>query len=141
MVADATIYLKQRKKLLRDDILPDVSERIALSVKSEVEAAIQKKWGEFEKKHPVEAPPVEETDKSAPFNFTGNWRRLIGINQPAQENITTGTQSPALSLNEISMNELVTAAPKDIIITMKVTPEEPVPVPPPPVISHTASFD
>ena len=143
MVADATMYLKQRKKLLRDDILPDVSERIALSVKSEVEAAIQKKWDEFEKKHPAEAPPVEETDKSAPFNFTGNWRRLIGINQSGQESSSVAPQSPVPSLNEVSMNELVNAAPKDIIITMKVTPEEPAPVPPPPppVISHTASFD
>ena len=138
MVADATIYLKQRKKLLRDDILPDVSERIALSVKSEVEAAMQKKWDEFEKKHPAEVPPVDEADKSnAPFNFSGNWRRLIGINQPTQESATQA-QSPASSLNEVSMNELVTAAPKDIIISMKVTPEE---APPKPAISHTASFD
>jgi hypothetical protein len=154
MVADATIYLKQKKKLLRDDILPDVAERISLSVKSEVEAALQKKWDDYEKKHPVEAPPVEEADKAAPFNFSGNWRRLIGINQTEQA-------TPAPSLNEISMNELVTAAPKDIIIfTMKVNQEEPaksgepllkeeesVTEEEPPkqlpsaVISHTASFD
>lgn len=140
MVADATIYLKQRKKLLRDDILPDVSERIALSVKSEVEAAMQKKWDEFEKKHPAEVPPVDEADKStAPFNFSGNWRRLIGINQPAQEPATTGAQSPVPSLNEVSMNELVTAAPKDIVITMTVTPEQPSAQAP--AVSHTASFD
>ena len=140
MVADATIYLKQRKKLLRDDILPDVSERIALSVKSEVEAAMQKKWDEFEKKHPAEVPPVDETDKAAPpFNYSGNWRRLIGINQPAQEPATTGAQSPVPSLNEVSMNELVTAAPKDIVITMTVTPEQaPAQAP---SVSHTASFD
>jgi hypothetical protein len=156
MVAEATMYLKQRKKLLRDDILPDVAERIALSVKSEVEAAIQKKWDDYEKKHPVEAPPTEEADKAAPFNFTGNWRRLIGINQPAQE----PPQSPVPSLNEVSMNELVAAAPKDIIITMKVNQEEEpkaevVPkvveplsaqpltnsASPSPAISHTASFD
>jgi hypothetical protein len=159
MVADATIYLKQKKKLLRDDILPDVAERISLSVKSEVEAALQKKWDDYEKKHPVEAPPVEEADKAAPFNFSGNWRRLIGINQPAQESVATGAQSPVQSLNEISMNELVTAAPKDIIITMKVNQEEPaksaepllkeqegVTEEPPKqlpsaVISHTANFD
>lgn len=156
MVAEATMYLKQRKKLLRDDILPDVAERIALSVKSEVEAAIQKKWDDYEKKHPVEAPPTEEADKAAPFNFTGNWRRLIGINQPAQE----PPQSPVPSLNEVSMNELVAAAPKDIIITMKVNQEEepkaegapkvvePLSAQPltnsaspSPAISHTASFD
>jgi hypothetical protein len=157
MVAEATMYLKQRKKLLRDDILPDVAERISLSVKSEVEAALQKKWDDYEKKHPVEAP-VDETDKAAPpFNYSGNWRRLIGINQPAQETAVAVPQSPVPSLNEVSMNELVTAAPKDIVITMTVTPEEPhtsgepLPKPeesateepprPPPAVSHTASFD
>ena len=154
MVADATIYLKQRKKLLRDDILPDVSERIAQTVKSEVESAIQKKWGDFEKKYPVEPPSMDEADKATSLSFTANWRRLIGMNQPAQE----PPKLSANALNEISMNELVTAAPKDIIITMKVNPEEesnepkieespklvePLAVQPliKTTISHTASFD
>jgi len=143
MVADATIYLKQRKKLLRDDILPDISDKIALNVKTEVEVALQKKWEEFEKKHHVEPPPTEEFDKSTPFNFSGNWRRLIGINQPEQT-ATVTPQSPVAAMNEVSMNEIITStSPKDIVITMKVTPEEPSApqLPSATVVSHTATFD
>jgi len=48
MVADATIYLKQRKKLLRDDILPDLSLRISNSVGAEVDKKIEAKLQDLE---------------------------------------------------------------------------------------------
>ena len=161
MVADATIYLKQRKKLLRDDILPDVSERIALSVKSEIDAMLQKKWDEFEKQHAVEpaAPAPEPT--TAPFNFGANWRRLIGINNADTEANTPPLPADPVAafeghdeiveadheaiMSEVSMNTIMDSGngPKDMVISMKVNNvETPVPVPAEPrPVSHTTSFD
>lgn len=168
MVADATIYLKQRKKLLRDDILPDVSDRIALTVKSELDAALKEKWDEFERRHVIEAPPsVEPAQPAAPFNFTGNWRRLIGINNtdlPGQPDLPGQTDLPLpshnkfmdhdeivevddeVALNEVSMNELhPVSSTGDMIISMKVndviTPRPGSDEIGPSQISHTTHFD
>lgn len=156
MVADATIYLKQRKKLLRDDILPDVSDRIAISVKSELEMALQKKWDEFEKRNVVEVPA--EPEAPAPqFNFTGNWRRLIGAtnadlpppislpNSLMEHDEIVEVDEEAL-LTETSINELVSSSNPDMVISMKVNdvitpkPDEP-PESLTPPISHTTHFD
>ena len=165
MVADATIYLKQRKKLLRDDILPDVSERIAISVKSEIDAMLQKKWDEFERQHMEPAAPPEPS--TAPFNFGGNWRRLIGISNaetgptPAPISVSNPDNSSTAFaehdeiveadheaiMSEVSMNNIVDSGlgPKDIVISMKVNNvETPVPAPAPAEprpVSHTTSFD
>ena len=165
MTADATIYLKQRKKLLRDDIFPDIKERINSNVKEELDVALKKKWDEFEKRHIVEPPPVSEPEPpAAPFNFSGNWRRLIGITnaEVAGTNNSAGAQATnnnaytshddvveadeEAMLNEVTMNELVTSASSnDLVISMKVndvitpTVERPVSLPAP--MSHTTSFD
>ena len=169
MVADATIYLKQRKKLLRDDILPDVSERIALSVKSEIDAMLQKKWDEFERQH-LEQPAPPPEPATAPFNFGTNWRRLIGINNADTENNTAPLHAPRPTpadpvtafeghdefvevdheaiMSEVSMNGIVESrlGPKDIVISMTVNNVDTGPTGPegPPnkaPVSHTTHFD
>jgi hypothetical protein len=72
IVTDATIYLKQRKKLLRDEILPDLSERISKTVDTELEKRIESKWGDLEKK--LLSIKSEQVHNSS---FVANTRRFI----------------------------------------------------------------
>jgi hypothetical protein len=144
MTADATIYLKQRKKLLRDDIFPDIKERISSNVKEELDMALQKKWDDFERRHVVEqvAPISEPEPPAASFNFSGNWRRLIGITNAEvagtnNPNSPIGAQAPnnrgytchddiveadeEAILNDVTMNEMITSTSSaDLVISMKV---------------------
>ena len=82
MAAEATLYLKQRKKLLHDDLFPTISEKIAKSVKSELDTKLQERWMAFEARAEAQAirrevkKPVVAADPPNQ-NFLANWRRFI----------------------------------------------------------------
>ena len=140
MVAEATIYLKQKKKLLRDDILPDITDKITLTVRSELD----KKLEEMEKKRIADAVPSapEPEPPAVAFNYSGNWRRLINV-----------TRADSVRPNPFTEHEDVVEAddeaiftprtPRDMVINMIVEPDSPVAVPeqPQPNVSHTMHFD
>lgn len=150
MVADATIYLKQKKKLLRDDILPDITDKITVTVRSELD----KKLEEMEKKRIADAVPSapEPEPPAVAFNYSGNWRRLINV-----------TRADSVRPNPFTEHEDVVEAddeaiftprtPRDMVINMIVEPDSPVAVPeqpqpepqpqpqPQPNVSHTMHFD
>jgi hypothetical protein len=138
MVADATIYLKQRKKLLRDDILPDISERITLAVQSELD----KKMGDMEKRRNAEAAAaVQEPEPPvSSFHYSGNWRRLIGVGKSdsVRPNMFAEHEE-VVEVDEEVLNEIISTSPKEMIINMKVDEEVQNKVNPP--ISHTMHFD
>ena len=81
MAAEATLYLRQRKKLLHDDLFPTITEKIAKSVKSEIDTKLQERWAAFEAraearavKKEVKKPVVAEPPNPT---FLANWRRFI----------------------------------------------------------------
>ena len=135
MTADAAIYLKQRKKLLRDDIFPDIKDRIALTVKSEVGDMVEKKVEEIEHRKNMAAPVTEPELPAPPFNFSGNWRRLIGVAGDGAPLQQQGV-APSPPLSEVSTNEIVPAAPKDIVISMTVNDV----ITPPPAVGSQLSI-
>jgi hypothetical protein len=145
MVADATIYLKQRKRLLRDDILPDITDKITLTVRSELD----KKFEELEKKRAEEAAAtataaaVEPEPPAAPFNFSGNWRRLIGVTktEPVRPNPFTEHEEVVEADDEAIFNEIVPVTPRDMVINMKVEPDSPVVQEQKQPVSHTMHFN
>ena len=142
MTADAAIYLKQRKKLLRDDIFPDIKDRIALTVKSEVGEMVEKKVEEIEHRKNMAAPVTEPELHASPFNFGGNWRRLIGVagdgvSQSLSQSLSQQQGvAPSPPLSEVSTNEIVPAPPKDIVISMTVNDV----ITPPPAIGTQLSI-
>ena len=146
MVADATIYLKQRKKLLRDDILPDITDKITLTVRSELD----KKFEELEKKRVEDvtaatatAAAMEPEPPATSFNYSGNWRRLIGVTkaEPVKPNPFTDHEEVVEADDEAIFNEIVPVTPRDMIINMKVEPDSPVVQEQKQPVSHTMHFD
>ena len=162
MAADTVIYLKQRKKLLRDDIFPDISERISKKVDTELQA----KWRVFEErsrtlapKPEKAAPPPEPRDTS----FMSNWRRFI--RNPSTENrqfkeeiyredsdddedrrpdddddvvvsVKSESQAHSLTANEIVENISSGSSSSGMVISMKINPDPtPMPAAAPPSIT------
>jgi len=77
MVRDATIYLKQRKKVLRDEILPDLTERIFNTVDKELERKMDAKWGDLEKRVLNMKVPTKPPQLVRNASFLANWRKFI----------------------------------------------------------------
>ena len=80
MVTEATIFLKQRKKLLRDDIFPDLSSQISKTVETELDKKIHAKWDDLDRKFTqihasIKKPEVLKINRNN--SFTTNWRRFI----------------------------------------------------------------
>lgn len=74
MTAEAALFLKQKKKMLRDDILPDLNSRIHTSVETVVNRQLTDRIKELEtrihdSKGEVSAPPTRVLE--------GDWRRLL----------------------------------------------------------------
>jgi len=113
LTTDATIFLKQRKKMLRDEILPDLSERINTSVESEfakkleervnaMEAEMRQKIEQAIPKQAVLQPSIDE----GIMNLESDWRRFL-LGKHIQE---MGAQG----LNTVPKNEIVT--PVSVVI-------------------------
>ena len=79
MTADAALYLKHKKRLLRDDILPDLTARINTSVETIVHKQLNERIQELEAR--IQELTKEDTDEDAPPAPTraleGDWRRLL----------------------------------------------------------------
>ena len=89
MVREATIYLKQRKKLLRDDIFPDISDKISKTVKTELDTKLQAKWDDLDKKiiqFHASIKKHEPTKIQRNNSFVTNWRRFV--RQPTKKDET-----------------------------------------------------
>ena len=80
MVTDATIYLKQRKKLLREDIFPDLTDRISSIVKTELDTKMQKTWKEYEEKATSAKQAVKKPEPAPNLSLAANLRRFTHRN-------------------------------------------------------------
>lgn len=112
MVTDATIFLKQRKKLLRDEILPDLSERISSVVATEIQkklAEIRKPeplrdWRHFVRPRPVNERIYRQDDEDVPVSIKSE---------------TPRTRSQSLTEAEIKQNSS-NSSTNGMVISMKI---------------------
>ena len=125
-------------------ILPDIADKITLTVRSELD----KKFEELEKKRVEDAAatavaPVEPEPPAVPFNFSGNWRRLIGVTktEPSNPNPFTDHEEVVEADDEAIFNEIVPVTPRDMIINMKVEPDSPIVEEQKQPVSHTMHFN
>ncbi len=83
LTTDATIFLKQRKKMLRDEILPDLSDRINTSVESELAKKLEERVAAMEvemRKKMEQAIPkaaVQPTMDEGIMSLETDWRRFL----------------------------------------------------------------
>ena len=142
IAAEATLYLRQRKKLLRDDIVPDMKDRIDKTVGTELDARFKERWKDFEEKMKNMNPPKKAEVIENPPNpsFVANWRRFIRRKEePIQEEIyrdsthddedipvsiqsDTPSRSRAHSLTGNEINEGISSgsSKSDMVISIKV---------------------
>jgi len=115
LTTDATIFLKQRKKMLRDEILPDLSERINTSVESELAKKLEQRVNAMEaemrqkmeeKMEQVKPTVVQHSIDEGIMNLESDWRRFL-LGKHIQE---MGAQG----LNTGPKNEIVT--PVSVVI-------------------------
>jgi hypothetical protein len=113
LTSDATIFLKQRKKMLRDEILPDLSQRINTSVESELAKKLEErvKIMEAEMRSKLEAmTPARSSIVAVPVeegmpNLESDWRRFL---------VTRRVQEMNMPATSASTEELVT--PVSVVI-------------------------
>ena len=95
LTSDATIFLKQRKKMLRDEILPDLSQRINTSVESELAKKLEErvKMMEAEMRSRLDAMAPSRTsivpvpaEEGVP-NLETDWRRFLVTRRVQEMNV------------------------------------------------------
>jgi hypothetical protein len=134
MVTDATIYLKQRKKLLREEIIPDLTDRISNTVKSELDMNMKKMWSEYEEKAVAAKLEVKRPEPVPNPSFVANWRRFISRNTADREetvirdDIYTERGSFDSALVSIQSQSPTGASTDEMVISMSVNPN-PTPAP------------
>lgn len=155
MAAEATLYLRQRKKLLRDDIVPELKDRIQKTVGTELDARIEERWKGLEKKMQDLNPPPKKVKvvEAAPNpSFVANWRRFIRKREDIYQDHTqdedvavsiqseTPSRSRAHSLtgNEINENISSGSSSSDMVISMTMNPDI-TPVAPPAILIPTTT--
>lgn len=116
MTADAAIFLKQKKKLLRDDILPDLSDRIHTSVETVVQRQMGERIKELEERIQATASQPRPEEAAAPPArvLEGDWRRLLvsrhkGAVAAASRPVTPGERNVVITVYDEDNRSVVTS--------------------------------
>lgn len=128
VIGDVVLYLKQKRKMMREDILPDITEKIAEGVKKEmeeqnrkIELLNQQITQMFASQHPEE--------ESAPRSLVAvpNWRNLLHDRKtskypnsiPTKPEVVPKKEEVVIDVEDAQPNTIEKAQPINPIVDFK----------------------